>query len=337
MTALTDIVADAQWLCVGFNPRERLLHFLNVEPRTIEDCVFLDQRVLDFTKTTTFALADVHARLPPESDRAPPALVLHTAFCCSTLLGRCLPLPHRAQVLRELTVFAGLPAAREQIDARGWAMLVDCVAWLSSRRFADGARAINKPTNIVLPAAGELIATHSDARAVLIYSDLPGFLISNSKRAAAARPQLLAMYLALDPRADLAARQVPEGIDTLDHLQLAVLIWHFQMEVIAALDSGRLRALDAEAFLGAPESSVVAAQRWFDVAPDAAATRALLDIELKRHAKGGDIPFDADRRKHEEGIARHYFGAQVDAALRWSDARFGPWRDALPRHKPLIG
>ena len=338
MTTLTDILDDAHWLCVGFNPRERKLHFLRADDATIERCVFLDQRVLDFSKTTAFALAEVHAKRTEH--RAPPALVLHTAFCCSTLLGRCLPLPGRAQVLRELTVYAGLPTAKEHpsndLDAREWSMLVDCVAWLSSRTFGDGARAINKPTNLALPAAADLLATHEHARAVLIYSDLADFLVSNSKKGAESRPRLVTMYRALDPRARFAASRLPQGLDALDHLQLAALIWHAEMAIVATLRadadaSRKLRAVDAQDFLAQPEAVVAAAQRWFGIEPDRDATRARLAVELGRHAKDeGGAPFDAARRKHEEQVARQYFGEHVDAALAWSDRQFGPWREAMP-------
>lgn len=336
MTALTDILDDAHWLCVGFNPRERKLHFLRVDDATIERCVFLDQRVLDFSKTIAFALAEVHARMPRAEDRAPPALVLHTAFCCSTLLGRCLPLPHRAQVLRELTVYAGLPAAKEHpsndLDAHEWSMLIECVAWLSSRTFADGARSINKPTNLALPAAADLLATHEHARAVLIYSDLPDFIVSNSKKGAESRPRLVTMYRALDPRARFAAKHLPEGLDALDHLQIAALIWHAEMAIVASLrGNAKLRGLDAQDFLAEPAPTVAQAQRWFGIEPDAEATAARLAVELGRHAKDeGGAAFDAAKRKREEQIARQYFGAHVDAALAWSEQRFGRWQDAMP-------
>lgn len=336
MPTLAEILADPHWLLVGFNPRERRLHFLHVDAATIERCVFLDQRVLDFSKTHAFALGEVHSMLPAPRDRAPPALVLHTAFCCSTLLARCLVLPGRAQVLRELTVYAGLPVAREQLDPDAWRALIECVGWLSSRSFDAATRAVNKPTNLALPAASDLLATHADARAVLIWSDLPSFLVSNSKRGAAARPQLLAMYRALDPPLAFAAAHTT--IETLDHLQLAALIWRFQMQEIAAIDVAqvaKLRVLDAEDFLAAPAPITIAAQRWLGIEPDPAATRARLAIELGRHAKGGDIAFDPQRRRHEEQVALQYFGAHVEAAIAWSDSVFGPWRAALPAHARL--
>ena len=131
-------------------------------------------------------------------------LILHTAFCCSTLFAHCLHNPGVTRVLRELPLYSGMPRARamllERYDGPAiWNQLLEVAAALSHRRFADELATFNKPSNAFLGAAGDFLSTATAYRGVLLHGDLPAFLLSCAKKIDQGRGPWLAMLAGLNP------------------------------------------------------------------------------------------------------------------------------------------
>lgn len=346
MTPDLDIVVRSpHWLCFGLDQRRMRLHFLEVDEATIEQAAFLDPRHLDASKTVAFPLARVRAALHSTDNAARPApsrYILHTAFCCSTLLARCMHVPGRTRSLRELPVFSDLARLRLHLGtARSdeWSTVVDVVDRLTTRTFSD-VPAINKPSNVFLATAAEFLAARPDNRALLIHMDLPALLLSCLKKQAGSGPWQ-GMYAALDPAGNYAAGH---GVDpaTATPLQLACLLWHWQMQLLRGLGSAglasRIRQVDANAFLESPLRTVRDGFQWFglDAAVDEQACSAVVQEALQRNAKRNEQAFTPEQRRREQALIATHFADAIARTVAWSDALFGTWQAAYPTAIPQL-
>lgn len=332
--SLDAVVADPHWLCIGYQRDRRELHFAHCDDARLDDAPFLDEPWLDFSARCAFGLEEVTALLPAPDARPPPRLVLHTSFCCSTLMARCLETPGRVRALRELTAFNGLARTRLRLppDSTAWPRLVECIGWLSSRAFDADGMTINKPSNVMLGAVPDLLAAHPRASAIAMFSDLPAYLVSCAKKGRGAQAQLLAMHDATDPASRFAARfgLTPAA---LGPLELGALIWHLHMDLLRAVD--RVRVLDASRFLAEPLAAVQAAQRWLGIDVEADTTRDRVEHEMRRNAKQTDAIYDPTRREQEARLVRQHLQAPIDAALAWAERHFGSWQEWLPAQPEL--
>lgn len=345
---LVDIVRSPNWLCFGLEQRSLMLHFLQVDECTIDQATFLDQRWLDASSTVAFPLADVRAALDAGDAGKHAAtqsrFIVHTAFCCSTLLARCMQVPGRIRVLRELTIFSALAGLREQLHGSGndqaWATVVDTVDRLTSRAFGD-APTINKPSNVFLATSADFLAARAGNRAVLIHMDLPSFLMSCLKKSQAGAGPWQGMYAALDPTGSYA-RQRGIDVETAPPLQLAATLWHLQMSLLRAYQAAgvtsRVRQVDVGEFLAAPLETVRRGLDWFELGhrADEATLAGIVAQTLQSNAKQTGQQFSPGQRRKEQALIRGHFRAPIAQAMAWSDERFGPWQDAYPSSIPRL-
>jgi hypothetical protein len=337
---LTALISDAHWLSFGFNPDQTALFFLHADDDLMEASVFINGRWLHERPFAAFPLAEVSAAsrsIALEATApAPQGLVLHTAFCCSTLFARCLQNPGVTRVLRELPLYSGLPRARAMLlerygDLDLWRQLIELTAALSHRRFAGESATFNKPGNTFLGAASDFLGTATACRGVLLHGDLPAFLLSAAKKIDQGRAPWLAMLAGLNPDPAWIPRS---GIDPAQAhpIQLAALIWHVQMAMIGDLSrdtcAQRLRHLDTKTFLDDPHLAIAAAQTW--LAPHSATPvpAHFIDSELQRDAKHRGAGFTQEKRRAEAREIRERYASILDDALAWSEKTFGPWERA---------
>lgn len=350
---LTALVSDAHWLGFGFNPSQATLFFLYADDDLLENSVFIQSRWLHERPSIAYPLAEVidvlRSILPkidsshdagisgaPPTAPAPQGLILHTAFCCSTLFARCLQNPGVTRVLRELPLYSGMPRARamllERYDGPAiWHQLLEAAAALSYRRFAGELATFNKPSNAFLGAAGDFLSTATGCRGVLLHGDLPAFLLSCAKKIGQGRAPWLAMLAGLNPDPVWLHRS---GIDPVQAhpMQLAALIWHAQMAMIHDLSghacAHRLRHLDTETFLQDPYNAIAAAQTWLTPHLTTPMPRDAIDVALQRDSKRRDARFSKETRSIEARAVREHYTSALDDALAWSEKTFGAWEPA---------
>ncbi len=346
---LTALMSDAHWLSFGFNPEQNALFFLQADDHLMDASVFINGRWLQERPFATFPLAEVSsvcvAMTTATATPAPQGLVLHTAFCCSTLFARCLQNPGVTRVLRELPLYSGLPRARAMLlerygDLAVWRQLIEVTAALSHRRFAGESATFNKPSNAFLGAASDFLSTATACRGVLLHGDLPAFLLSAAKKIDQGRAPWLAMLAGLNPDPVQVQRS---GIDLAQAhpMQLAALVWHVQMTMIETLSQDasapRLRHLDTRTFLDDPHRAIAAAQTW--LAPDLAmpVPKDVIDRELQRDAKHRGAGFTQEKRAAEAREVRQRYAPVLNDTRTWSEKTFGPWENAYAfRLQPLL-
>jgi len=327
--------AEASDFPVDFDPGPGEFLMFPMGAERIAEAAFLDRRLGgDWTAATRLDWRSV----PASSQPPRPALLFHTAFCCSTLLARTLQSPPQVIALKEPQALMQLASAAlrqppEQIEGP-----LRAVLQLLSRPWSPDGRCLIKPTNQannLLPAILRL----TGGKAVLLYSSLPEFVISCCKKLPEAdtRVRWMAQHLLKDTHLQRAL-EVP-----WDHhfhfIEACVLTWHAQIEryadALAADADDRLRSLDMQAMLADPPDIVAACADWLELGIGASVLQARVQTEFQRNAKHPDRSFDASRRAQEKAEVMARYADVLDSALAWERETIAPIARMPIDWKPL--
>ena len=267
------------------------------------------------------------ANLAAEVKAAPEAplhFIFHTAFCASTLLVKALDLPGRTTGLKEPDVLINLANRLVRSDDPGNRERLRLVLRLLARPFAPGESVIVKPTNfanrLLLPVLEEL----PEARAVLLYSDLPTLLRSLVKRGMWGRIWARRLY-----RSAAAWTSLDPGYDAgeqfeLTDLQVAGLAWLMQIrhfDEAARRLPGRTMIIDSADFLAGPAETLRRAGGFFGLAIDSAQAEANAGGPVfSRHSKFAqrDYSIEAREAEHDAAIAAH--GEEIGMVVKWVES-----------------
>ncbi|MDX1515081.1 MAG: hypothetical protein R3174_15195, partial [Gammaproteobacteria bacterium] len=173
----------------SFDLEAKSLSFTPMTAETYRSSSFLDQRIhkaqpVD-ARVDMLPFLETYERFRPEP--RPVGFIFHTAFCCSTLLARCLQELRDTLVLKEPVPLRVLsrhwfdPSTEDLCRRMG-----DLLAVLLSRRFA-GEAVVVKATSFCNNIMPELMDMHEGNRAVFIYSDLEESVASFLKSPASRR------------------------------------------------------------------------------------------------------------------------------------------------------
>ncbi len=319
---------------VDFDAAHGEFLMLPMDAARIADAAFLDRRLGgDWSTATRINWRDVPISINPPR----PALLFHTAFCCSTLLARALQAPPQVVALKEPQALMKLASAALQAPEQSEGPLRAALQLLA-RPWADGGRCLIKPTNQannLLPAILRL----TGGKAILLYSSLPEFVISCCKKLPEAdtRVRWMAQHLLKDSHLQQAL-QVPWN-HHFHFIEACVLTWHAQVEryadALAADNDDRLRSLDMNAMLADPAGMVAACADWLGLDIDAAILRERVGLEFRRNAKHPDRPFDPATRMAEKVLAQQRYAEVLDNALAWARESIAPIARSPIDWKPL--
>ncbi len=308
-----DLAADPAWFPHALDMERRSIDFAQIDRAGLAREAFLDARMAGSVKAT--AAAPIDALTPFVGGRSnQPAFIFHTAFCCSTLMARALDIPGHSLALKEPDILMSLanayrmartgPARREVDQAR------DLILQLLARPHQGQEQAVIKLTNTANNLAPMIAA--SDARIILLYGDLKGFLVSVLKKGEACKAFVRKQYtiFTLDPE---GVNGIPERQALgLTDLQIAALVWRHQMELfmrlLSAPDSSNLRSLDFRRLLDRPFETLKAANTHLTLNADDAAIEAVATGPVfQKNAKFDDQRYDAGARAKDEAdlVARH--------------------------------
>jgi hypothetical protein len=330
------ILSDPAMFPVDFNPERGEFLMLPVGADRIAEAAFLDRRLGgDWTTATRLAWHDV-----PESLQVPePALLFHTAFCCSTLLARALQAPPQVVALKEPQVLMQLASAALRQPPAQIEGPLRAALQLLSRPYESGGRALIKPTNQANNLLPDIVRM-TGGKAILLYSSLSEFVISCCKKLPEAdtRVRWMAQHLLKDTRLQ-SALGVPWDHD-FHFIEACVLAWFAQIEryaeALAADRDDRLRSLDMQTMLSDPSFIVPACANWLELGTDAALLQARVNTEFQRNAKHTDRPYDAARRAEEKAVAMKHYADVLDSALTWAREVVAPIALVPIDWKPLV-
>lgn len=321
---MTQAATATIWFPDAVDARNGVVRLCEVTRETLADTAFLDERWNRSGRATRpVRLAD----LPQRDPAARPVFIWHTAFCCSTLLARCLDLPGTSLSLKE-------PAALMEIaniKRRQGAGVSD--AWLKSvlpvlsQPVVGERHVVVKPTNTVNNLIGDVARLFPQARHLLLTSQLRAFLISIAKKGEAGRSFARRLFTIFAMDGHPIARTDPRQLMQMSDLQIAALVWHMQvaamLEAQARGPADRFASLDGDLFVAKPEAALTAVDAFFglDLGKDQLAATAGGAL-FRRDAKDASQAFGPSRRRKEADRIAQSLGPELDAIVEWSYGLF---------------
>lgn len=261
-----------------------------------------------------------------------PGFLLHTSFCCSTLLARLLDFPGRSLALKEPLILRRLADARQ--NGKDGAGLIALSVRLLFRDLNDGAAILLKPSHVALNLAAELLHCTPAAKTLLISSTLEDFMISNIKKSADTQrkvPELVERFMSAS---DLPTRLPPEAFEPPSFLAGVSLQWHAQQQIVHDLLNGpsgpSIRLVQQAELLHAPAETLRAASDWLNWRiPDDAIEAQIVRI-MSKHAKATSRDYGQREKQYETELLRQKFGPELEQALLWSSRFLSPYVKTSP-------
>lgn len=325
MSAMPPDFADPRWFAVDLDVPERAFRFLPIDEDVLERSVFIDNRIAAPLNVARPVPVEALSALPLPA--APPAYLFHTAFCGSSLLARALHLPGHGVALREPLLLRRLADA--QVTGRVIHDLMEPAWRLLARPWTPGGRVLVKPTNMALDLAGGLLERAPSARAVVLYSGLEDFLISNLKKSPETQAKIPGLALRLARAAGLDMRLGIAGEPAFDLITAVVVMWAAEIEILGHLLAtplaARVRVLTMDRLLADLPATTAACAAWYGFDWPATALAARVAVVGAEHAKEPGMAYGPAQRAAEAERVRARHGEAVRAALAWAE------RDVLPR------
>jgi len=317
-------VSDPTWIPHAYDARTDSLTFARVGRDTRNHAVFLDRRFL--------AQAPQSQPIPvgsmPAADIAavagPIHFIFHTAFCCSTLMTRALNLPGVAAGLKEPGVLVSF--AQHWSNARqtpGALNALGVTLDLLSRPMAPGETQIAKASNVATHLLPEVLHLRQDAKVLLMYSSLGGFLEAVTRRDINGRSFARQVYHGFANSIPLDTGLSPEEQMLQTDMQIAALAWLMQVAFFNDMKRhygmGRVRTLSSDRFLSDPAGALTNAGIFFGLRADPETwSEVAAGPVFREHAKERGLAFDADAHNAQLAQARNAHARELAAAEDWA-------------------
>lgn len=246
--------------------------------------------------------------------------ILHTAYCCSTLLARCFELLPLCFVLKEPPLLAQVATTTGLSQAR-WNEVFDLSVRLLTRTFGPNDIAVIKthvPCNIIGP---ELLEHNPRASITFLMTPLRSFVLAVLK--SQARQERIRTWnqqlTPLAPFPELAEVAVNE----LSPAQSAVYWWHLSRLLYQHISSGphgqRVSLLNGEELADGPERFIDQLINSCGLTVDRdQLSKIQADPSLRAHSKHPAREFDASDLHKEMAALDEVHGQDVDKAMNWA-------------------
>lgn len=311
-SSLDDVIGNADWFPDNIDFNRNTFGFVRTERNALSRESFLDSRWnrgalarVDIPVSTVLTTVE---KLP----RPKLNFIWHTAFCCSTLIARCLDAENKNLSLKEpqiLILLAEAKRAGRQIEPAGNAAF---------KLLARGREhVLVKPTNAVNNLVPEAVRA-TDGRMLFLYSDCKSFLISIAKKGEMGRIFARKLFGLFAADGHPQAKWPWQTLFELSDMQVAALVWHMQIaEFRRSHVASRSAALNCDEFLAHPRETLEKLNIFFGLGLSAAQLDAALPM-LARNAKDTNESFGAERRAAEASETARMFGSELDTVVEWS-------------------
>ena len=318
------VAIDPQWLPHTYGPDGSQLTSVFVPRAMHSDLMFLsDEHFAPEIRRVTNPASEVARHLTGASS-APIHFIFHTAFCGSTLMVKALDLPGRTIGLKEPDVLINLANRLARNDDPANRQRLQLVLRLLARPFQAGETVIVKPSNFANRLIRPMLEGIPEARAVLLYSDLPTLLRSLVKRGMWGRIWGRKLFRSARAWTTLNFGYGPDETFDLTDLQVAGLGWLMQIhhfgEVARSMGS-RVMTVDSSVFLNDPAQTLgrIGALFGLDLTPDEVSAIANGPV-FSSHSKFSQRDYSMSEREaeHDAAVAAH--GEEIEMVVKWVEA-----------------
>lgn len=318
----TNIALEPEWLAHRYQPDGDKIHFVRV-PREIHQSVTFisDEYLPGNLERAIYDRQDIAAPLGSDN---PVHFILHSGFCCSTLLARAFDLDNIAMGLKEPVILqdaAGYYFAATDKQKAG--EVVRNLLALLARPFNPSETTIIKPSCIVNGLAEPFMRMLPESRSVIIHAPLPVFLGS------IARKQISGRLWAREQFAELRKMDLIDlGFDDDQHfrqtdLQIAAAGWLAQQAIFQNLvqrfGADRVKTIDSEMLLANPNEAIAAMSYLYQLKLDAEQIRQIVDgPAFTSHSKHG-TEFDRKGRDEERNSGESPHADEIAKVAFWAE------------------
>lgn len=317
---IDEIVTDGRWLAHRYDEAADMVRFRFVDRQRHASIIFLTDAELGTGQEISVPRAEALAAV--RLLNLPPArYIIHSAFCCSTLLARACDVPGHLSSIKEPQILNDVIGLQLRGgDPRQVAAAMDVALALLDRPLAGGERVVVKPSNLVNPLLPLQLKLRPDSRLLFLHAPLRDFLGSIARKEIEGRAwvrELMWKYINLG----MARRFGFSDEELYRHsdLQVAALTWLAQyglMQELAAAYPDTVRAVTSDELTGRTDEVVTAMVRHFGVDVDAG--RISASDAFGRHSKSGDR-FDAGSRDEERALGLQRYGREIDMVMQWAE------------------
>jgi hypothetical protein len=322
MKGLQTLFHSPEWYPLTIDLHREVLTFIQLLPESYQEYVFLSlksarRRGLEVHEVRLDDVLLAAANTPATQPRV--HYILHTAYCCSTLLARYFELLPGCIVLKEPHLLAQIALAEGQ--AARWQDTFELVARLLTRTYQANEMAVIK-THVPCNTLGQkLLDQNARATITFLVPPLRAFLLAVLKsKDRRQRVRSWSRHLAR------VAAQPPQlaaiSPDSLTEGAAAAYWWmsnRFLCEQLCSpVNSSRVLVLDAERVADFPRETIRMVTALCGLNLDDKQLEAIANHPtVHQYSKDPSRPYDADVRRQEIVELERCWGAEADAAIDW--------------------
>ena len=346
MPSLRDLLVNPDYYLNSVDLGAGQCHFLKLGDDAYRRSSFMDHRLrLQTGVSIQASLAELEGMVrESRASRCPSPVhyIFHTAFCCSTLISRCLDIEGLSRALREPAVLMQLANYKRTGDAYPfdgdrWPGLLSTVLFLLAKPRTDGEIVVVKPTNAANNLAVDIVHMPRTGGVLLLYSKLDQFLVSILKKGEEGRAFVRRLFNVIRRDSERARSLSVESLAQLTDMQMAAFVWYLQMDaylrLLTEFPNAAIRTLDCDTFLAAPLTTLAKLCHLFEIRVEQGALEAIAaGPGFTRYSKDESRDYDSSARTSEnEQIVREH-RETLDGILAWSEGL----RPEGPIKLPLI-
>ena len=334
---LSTVIRDGRWLAHRYDDEADVVLFRFLDRDAHNAATFLvDEEIGDAPMTAAPRAACLE--MVRKMDLPTPRYIIHSAYCCSTMLARAFDIPGVSVGIKEPVILNDVVGVHIRGgDPRQVAAALDIATLLLRRPLAPGEAMVVKPSNILNPLLPLLLRLRPDARLLLLYAPLEAFVASIARKEAAGRNwarDLMWKFIRLGQAVRFGFTD--EELYKHTDLQVAALGWlaqHAMFNEIAEANPQTVRTLDSEVLVARPQEVMERLKQHFDLDFDAAEIAA--GPAFNRHSKSGDQFSAAERAaEREQGLAAHR--GEVEIVMKWIERVADHAGISLESEHPLL-
>ena len=324
MSILEDLFVSPELYPLKVDFQRRSVTFVRMTRSAYESCLFASfaaARRLG-TEVCEVRLDDVllaAANTPHTVKRT--HYILHSAYCCSTLLARYFELAPSCFVLREPPLLAQLatiePASREE-----WHETLDLSIKLLTRTFGGDDLVVIKthvPCNII---GNQLLEQNNQATLTFLMTSMRSFLLGVLKLDT--RCQRVRLWNRIVRRAAARCSSLADiDPEQLDNAKAAAYWWMTTRFLQSELRSGAARArvsvMDGEQLAQSPRETLPPVMNSCGLSLDEDTLQHMLEHPfIQQHSKRPARVYDASEHHQEMAELQDRFGREVNGAIEWA-------------------
>jgi len=331
------LLSEAHFFLHAINIERRQLVFVPSGRELLSRAAFIDGRSNLATSAKVFTLPFEDALAwyrSHDPDSTCDRLLVHTAFCGSTLLARALDHPNYSFVYKEPQALIDLVTMKQAgdvfcADDDDWSALLGLCLQQFRKSWSSTEVSVLKPSNWVNILLPDLVRCSGNYRAVLLTGSPRDFLLATIRGGRDRFAYVLKFFNQIQLEFPSYA-PVIHGIDRdggsglLKSLKYCALAYHLQLQVFDRIcaDAGRNRQirtkrLKMDELLADPVSSVKSVAQHLKIdLPEHLIVSNRKEV-FSRYSKDTGTPFEAGRTAEINNDIEQQYCQDLDMAIRW--------------------